>query len=462
MSLRSDLLKQARFGGRLLVWGPPVGPIKKLFANGEQGVWYDPSDLSTLFQDATGTTPVTSDGDPVGLMLDKSGNGNHATQSVSASRPTYRTGDERGVINLVKWSEGMENHRKSSITIESDNILGAQGRLNADKVVPNTTNSQHSLTVSNEYLSGETYTASVYVKAGGYGGFVISFPHNAFGNWIYSSFNLENGTVIAGNADQASISYIGDGWYLCSITDTATKDIISGLQIKVSDNPNNTSQGPSFAGDGTSGVYISGVQAEKGTVATTYQRNDSHLGGVGTGLPTDLHWLEFDGVDDYLSAGDVLDILDENIIMCAGYYGARAVIAGKTAAANEVGRYFMPYNNDTTFTQLSSEHRARYAFPVNSALTTTMQVLRGSTNTLSLRHNGSVVASRAVAPDMVSYNTSRPFWIGAYPSTTETIFGSPMDGNLYGLVTVRKSGDLGAENLDSLEGYISDKSGVTL
>ena len=43
-----------------------------LFANDEAGVWYDPSDLSSLFQDAAGTTPVTAAGQPVGLMLDKS------------------------------------------------------------------------------------------------------------------------------------------------------------------------------------------------------------------------------------------------------------------------------------------------------------------------------------------------------------------------------------------------------
>ena len=46
--------------------------VTSLFANGEQGVWYDPSDLSTLFQDSAGTTPVTAVGQPVGLMLDKS------------------------------------------------------------------------------------------------------------------------------------------------------------------------------------------------------------------------------------------------------------------------------------------------------------------------------------------------------------------------------------------------------
>jgi hypothetical protein len=43
-----------------------------LFANNEPGVWYDPSDTSTLFQDAAGTTPVTAVEQPVGLMLDKS------------------------------------------------------------------------------------------------------------------------------------------------------------------------------------------------------------------------------------------------------------------------------------------------------------------------------------------------------------------------------------------------------
>jgi len=44
----------------------------RLFANGEAGAWFDPSDLSTLFQDSAWTTPVTTAGDPVGLMLDKS------------------------------------------------------------------------------------------------------------------------------------------------------------------------------------------------------------------------------------------------------------------------------------------------------------------------------------------------------------------------------------------------------
>jgi hypothetical protein len=50
---------------------PPFSPAS-LFANGEQGWWYDPSNFSTLFQDSAGTTPVTAMEQPVGLQLDLS------------------------------------------------------------------------------------------------------------------------------------------------------------------------------------------------------------------------------------------------------------------------------------------------------------------------------------------------------------------------------------------------------
>jgi len=43
-----------------------------LFLSGEQGIWYDPSDLTTMFQDTAGTTPVTTPGQTVALLLDKS------------------------------------------------------------------------------------------------------------------------------------------------------------------------------------------------------------------------------------------------------------------------------------------------------------------------------------------------------------------------------------------------------
>ena len=74
--------------------------MKKLFANNEQGFVYDPNDLSTMYQDAAGTVPVTDVGQPVGLMRDKSGRNNHAYQTVSASRPILQRNATTGAYYL--------------------------------------------------------------------------------------------------------------------------------------------------------------------------------------------------------------------------------------------------------------------------------------------------------------------------------------------------------------------------
>lgn len=73
---------------------------KSLFELGEQGVIYDPSDLSTLWQDSAGTTPVTAAGQPVGRMLDKSGRGNHVSFGEGANRPMLRFNATTGCYYL--------------------------------------------------------------------------------------------------------------------------------------------------------------------------------------------------------------------------------------------------------------------------------------------------------------------------------------------------------------------------
>lgn len=75
--------------------------IKSLFANNEQGFAYDPNDLSTMWQDAVGTVPVTGAGQAVGLIRDKSGRNNHAFQTVSASRPILQRNATTGAYYLA-------------------------------------------------------------------------------------------------------------------------------------------------------------------------------------------------------------------------------------------------------------------------------------------------------------------------------------------------------------------------
>lgn len=84
-----------------------------LFASGEQGAWYDPSDFDTLFQDAAGTTPVTAVGQPVGRILDKSGNSNHATQATAASRPLLQ---QDASLNYYLAFDGVDDSLTTPVT----------------------------------------------------------------------------------------------------------------------------------------------------------------------------------------------------------------------------------------------------------------------------------------------------------------------------------------------------------
>ena len=64
---------------------------------------------------------VTADGDPVGLMIDQSGNGNHAIQTVSGSRPVYRTD---GTLHCLQF-DGVDARLK---TIENIEMFGGAPR----------------------------------------------------------------------------------------------------------------------------------------------------------------------------------------------------------------------------------------------------------------------------------------------------------------------------------------------
>jgi len=112
--------------------------VAGLWKNGEQGVWYDPSDLSTMYQDAAGTTPCYQPGQgqvdpPVGKILDKSGRGNHATQPTTTCRPTLSAR-----YNLLTATQefGATAWVKVDATVGiSENVAEApNGTLTADQI----------------------------------------------------------------------------------------------------------------------------------------------------------------------------------------------------------------------------------------------------------------------------------------------------------------------------------------
>ena len=44
----------------ILLWQKPLTQVVRQIVQRYNGAWFDPSDMSTLYQDAAGTTPVTA------------------------------------------------------------------------------------------------------------------------------------------------------------------------------------------------------------------------------------------------------------------------------------------------------------------------------------------------------------------------------------------------------------------
>lgn len=85
-----------------------------LFSLGQAGAWYDPSDLSTLFQDTAATMPVTTAGQPVARVNDKSGNGKNLTQATASRMPTYQV-DSSG--NPYLLFDGVDDHLTTALAL---------------------------------------------------------------------------------------------------------------------------------------------------------------------------------------------------------------------------------------------------------------------------------------------------------------------------------------------------------
>lgn len=81
-----DLISAHQPQGSVSIWTPA-----QLFQGGEIGWWFDGSDLSTMFQDAAGTVPVTAVGQTVGLWKNKINQPLfNLSQATSAARPVLQ------------------------------------------------------------------------------------------------------------------------------------------------------------------------------------------------------------------------------------------------------------------------------------------------------------------------------------------------------------------------------------
>jgi hypothetical protein len=168
--------------------------------------------------------------------------------------------------NLLLRSEDLSTTWTNEESSESVNVaIAPDGTLTADLLIPNTNNLGHWINQS-VTTTAAVHTLSFFAKAAGYS---VAQVLNANSGSDFVNFDLSTGLVGSSASYTGTITSIGNGWYRCTATFTATSGLGGWGRIGIV--PASTStRGAAFAGDGFSGVLIWGAQLELGSFATPY------------------------------------------------------------------------------------------------------------------------------------------------------------------------------------------------
>ena len=447
VSLRGQLLSGFRFS-----------PLS-LFTASEPGLWYDPSDLTTLFQDTAGATPVTAPGQTVARINDKSGRGNNATQATAASRPTYGIVPLGGRRNIYTFTEqfGNADWSKTNTTIAADVEVAPNGTTTADKLQENAGAAVYFSVGRNPSGTVSTaYTWSCYAKAAERSFLSVNF--SVVG--VIASINLTTGAtqLNAGTATLQSTN-VGSGWWRFSIAFTTAASGANPLfHIITTD----TAIGvPTVVGTAGFGFYLWGAQVELGSTATAYQRVGTAFDVTEAGVQS-LSYLSFDGVDDFLVTPTITPGIDK-VQVFAGVRkltdAANTIVESSLTSASNFGtfRLWGVSGGGFGFRSRGPSGTSPGDATVGTPLAPTTQVASGigdlSTDTSLLRLNGVQVASNSTDQGAGDYS-AYPIYIGRRGGTLE-----PLSGNIYGLI-VRFGSNLAAGAITSTETFVNEKTGA--
>ena len=395
-----------------------------LFAAGEQGVWYDPSDFSTMFQDSAGTTPVTAVEQPVGRILDKSGRGNTATQATAASRPVLSAR-----VNLLTQTEDFSNviWSKINCTASAMNVADPIGGNTASTVTATLGVAYFFYNAAPNNPINQTLISSVWLRRRTGSG-VVGLRNNAISGAattlaLTSSWQLFSISCVAGN---------GGGFNNFVINIDTTGDAID--------------------------VWHPDLRSiSVGVGLPTYQRVTTSTDYDTTGFPL---YLRFDGTDDFLLTGTITAGTDK-VQVFSGIRklsdAARAIAAEFNTGAAAAGNWGLNAPNTAAANYAmrsigtiaaSAESAASFASPITNVVTGLSDI---SGDTVTLRVNATQVA-QSTSDQGTGNFLAFPIYLGSRAGTSFRL-----NGHIYSLIA-RFGANLDAATISNTETWVNGKT----
>jgi hypothetical protein len=213
-----------------------------------------------------------------GTYVDVNGVIQSAASGVARFDHNPTTGESLGLLveesrtNLATYSENMQlawTASQATFGLASPSLSPSRNNA-AYKLIPSTANAPHYISASR--ISSDPVVVSVFVKADGYSKIAVI---NSYGSWVLSKgvvADLSTGTLLAGSQVGSFIKPFPDGWFQIT-TGNLSAAVFDPRIVILDDSYPGTATDPdiyTYAGNGTSGIYIWGAQLEASPFPTSY------------------------------------------------------------------------------------------------------------------------------------------------------------------------------------------------
>ena len=430
------------------------------FAKGEQGAWYDPSDLTTLFQDSAGTTPVTAVEQPVGLMLDKSGRGNRAFQATAGNRPVLSAR-----VNLLTKTEDFSVSPWLLVNSTVNKTAGTapDGTNTLNKLIPSASGRSADYQTLTSLVASVSYDFRVYVKQVELTWVYIRIYDGTDKGVWFNTATGSYGTAESGATTKTPILFNGGYWIGISVP------VITSISYQVAVEPCDGNGVKTVSGNGANGIYIWGADlrpTNAGALLPPYQRVNTasdydtvgfplYLAANGTSSAMSTNSIDFTATDKMTVVTGVRKVVDQNnavlmessLIMSPGYPGSFVIHSPLGTSANYTASCI---GNSSA---VASTIAYSYLAPITNVLTTLDDIGATTPNEIRLKVNGVFTGTQNGDTGSGNFGNYQ-FYLFARSGTS--LF---FNGNFYGAIIRGAASD--TASVTQTENYMAQKTGIT-